>query len=374
MMIEDVETQLGSALRDLVPEPRPRAGLAELVETAARRNRRNRWSGAAAALGVLLVAGGLSVHGLADRPAPSGRTVATRQDPDGPLTPAPPAISTKQPHLALSPTTLPRSGGLITLTVVNPTDTDVTYGIIGNLFRWNGSAWMPYRKLFMGSTKPTAVAVLYPLTTNLAVAASGQGIMPRHSGNPTKMQLPALPSGYYRLTQDYYQGDKDSHGKGTQTRSRLSGIFVVPRSTPYRAVPPAVDPGRPHIALSPASVPRAGGVVNLTVVNPTATEVSFTYQGGLERWNGTAWTLYRFFYASAGGLSGGGLYDDPTTASLPEWARNGYSFGAPPYRSAIELHVPLPELQPGYYRFTLGLGKNGTESAGTAIGLLQVRP
>jgi hypothetical protein len=230
MMIEDVEAQLGAALRDLVPEPRPRAGLAELVETTARRHRRNRRTGVAAALGVLLVAGGLSVNGLANRPVSGGQTAASVQDQDGPLTPAPPAVDAKRPHLVISPSTLPRSGGLLTVTTVNPTARSVTHSYVGILDRWNGSAWTPYRQVLISyTTTPSKPSKMYPVNQELTILAIGITAPAHGSGMARHLRLPTLPSGFYRLTQEFSQGHSDSTGKGNYVSGWLRGIFEIHR-------------------------------------------------------------------------------------------------------------------------------------------------
>ena len=360
-MMDDVEARIGTALRDLVPEPRPRAGLAELVQSTARRNRRRRWSGAGAVLGVVLVAGGLSANGLAHRDSlPSGPAA---QDDAGPLVPAPPAVNPKTPHLVLSPSTVPRSGAALTVTSVNPTARALSYGLPATLDRWNGTSWTPYRKAVIGMANASGASSLFPLDATLTTPAIGISAPAHGSGAVLQVRLPPLPAGFYRLSQDFTQGQNDSHGKGDQTRGRLNGIFEVRPSDGPLSPPPAVDTHQPNIQVSPAQV-RSGGQVTLTVVNPLGEEITFNHYGTVDRWAGAVWQQYRGFSTEGGGLTGGGLYDLPDSGRLPDWARKDVRVAAPPHSSSVQLHLPLPELPPGLYRFNLG----------AAVGIFEVQP
>jgi hypothetical protein len=124
--------------------------------------------------------------------------------------------------------------------------------------------------------------------------------------------------------------------------------------------PPGVDSRRPHLIVSPASVPAAGGDVALILANPGAEQVSFSVTGLLDRWDGSAWVNHRQVTAGLRAEAPAGklvsLDEDlvvpliyigvePGTFSRPHWT-----------------HVE--GIEPGWYRFTFG----------TAAGLLQVGP
>jgi hypothetical protein len=110
--------------------------------------------------------------------------------------------------------------------------------------------------------------------------------------------------------------------------------------------PPEVDTGRPHLIVSPATVPVAGGDVALIMANPGTEETGYGVLGLLERWNGSTWAGYRQVMISRTSQRTGKLHglDEDLTIPLVFLSVGAGSFGRPGWT-----HVE--GLAPGWYRF-----------------------
>ncbi len=126
------------------------------------------------------------------------------------------------------------------------------------------------------------------------------------------------------------------------------------------AAPPGVDGRGPHLIVSPASLPVAGGEVALILANPGDTQVSWSVTGMLERWSGSGWANHRQVTA--------GLNAEGPTGKLVSLEEDlvvpMIYIGVEPGRFSQPHWTRIEGIDPGWYRFTFG----------PASGLFQVGP
>lgn len=201
MTTEDFEDEVRAALRELVPQHEPVLGLGDRVSTAAaraRRRRRVRLEASAAALAAIVTVGGIGwlTGSLPLVNGPSNRGVRSV----GPV-PSPPPVDVRGPHIVLTPSALPPSGGDIALIVANPGSSLLNFGLTGKLDRWDGSRWMPYRTFDTAPTSWASTGSLHGLGESVAVLSIGLGAAAHGYGPAEWVRVSGLPVGYYRLSQ-----------------------------------------------------------------------------------------------------------------------------------------------------------------------------
>ncbi|MBT0768256.1 hypothetical protein KIH74_04940 [Kineosporia sp. J2-2] len=152
--------------------------------------------------------------------------------------------------------------------------------------------------------------------------------------------------------------------RGGSTMSDAEGTG----SSEVVAPPPAGEPGRAHVAVSPSSVP-VGAEVALILVNPTGEDRSTGVAGTLQRWDGSHWSDHRRLTTGIGpDAPAGRLFPLDEDVIVPMVA-----FTAPPGGFAAPVWTRLEGVDAGWYRVVLG-GASGIVQVGGEAARTLPRP
>jgi hypothetical protein len=188
----------------------------------------------------------------------------------------PDSVPPGTPYLWLSSPVVPPSGGPLAVAVMNPTDTGLSYGVIGSFEHWNGNAWVSAGS-WTGSLDQWGRFGGVSHNTSGIVPAIGLGAGAQAVGTVEYTNLPSLTPGWYRL------GVGNAYGV----------VGVVPgAATPVLTNPPTLTVYPELVAptggvLGLDGFPPTNGVQTLAQVNQFNDQLSPTVD--LQRLEGTTW-------------------------------------------------------------------------------------
>jgi hypothetical protein len=273
--------------RPMVAEPEP---VEELDSVEPQRVSRSRVGLAAAAV-VLIGVGATALAWRAqDRPVRTTSS-STASPADTPPTTsaerrlaAPLPTPLDQPHLWLSSTTLPPTGGPLALAMVNPTATAIGYGVAGKVERWSGTGWDIANSWASSLDFWGGFGSFANPNEDFAVPAIGLNASAGGAGAIEFVRVPPLEPGFYRLSHD-----------------GVGGILTIAEGAPE---PPPLQGQVPSaiglMNVSPALVAPAGGPIVVSAEpisidgsqsrdNIDAFQKSLEPGARIERWDGAAW-------------------------------------------------------------------------------------
>ena len=169
----------------------------------------------------------------------------------------PPAIASGQPYIWLSSNDIPLAGGAIAAFVINQSTSALEYGVIGDLDRWNGSAWENFGRWTSSLGFWGGFGETHSASEEVGVRAIGLTAPAGSIGPPEFVRLPALEPGWYQLRHD-----------------TAAGIFQV--SAEASALPP-IDGQNSAVGVliaTPDLLPPTGGRIAVTVSPPTSSTVT----------------------------------------------------------------------------------------------------
>lgn len=190
--------------------------------------------------------------------------------------------------LWLSGERVPQGVELVAI-LVNHTGVDAMFGVAAGVDRWNGSEWVPYRKLEMCLDHWHCTGEMHSLDGELAVEGIGLGAGVGSPGPVERFTTVGLTPGWYRVTQV------------ANEKIAAAGVFEVTEegSTPAPLVPldaaaisvypgliPAGADGT-EVVLTPL-IPAFGGAQSITDVEQAVDGLAET--ATIERWDGSRWT------------------------------------------------------------------------------------
>lgn len=144
------------------------------------------------------------------------------------------------PYLWLSSTAVPPGGGPLAVAVMNPTDTGMSYGVLGSFEHWNGNAWVSAGS-WTGSLDQWGRFGSVSHSTSGLIPAIGLGAGAHGVGTVEYTNLPSLTPGWYRL------GVGKAYG----------AVHVV------AGAPTPVLTNPPTLTVNPELVATTGGVLGL---------------------------------------------------------------------------------------------------------------
>ncbi|MGW4940842.1 hypothetical protein ACWEOZ_04530 [Actinoplanes sp. NPDC004185] len=227
MSVEDFESQVAAAFKEIAPAARLDPAFAYEIERVARRRNNRRLAAGAAGLTVLALAG-ISFA------LPWNRNAR----PDM----VPPSVDRDAVHLIVTPAVVPPAGGEVALIAANPTPTQAMYGVNGTVDRWDGHTWQFYGGFassldFWGGSGAILPGDPNPPTRTIGLTARGGGYGPLEW-----LTISNLPAGWYRI------------GHGT-----MYGLLEV---RPDADKPPQVRPTVPAFLVTSPTV-RSGQLTDL---------------------------------------------------------------------------------------------------------------
>ncbi len=300
---DDLEAELGAALTALIPPLQPAPDLAWRVGSRARIAQRRRRNGSMALAAVAALVVGLGVDGLLTGPDPREVNVASSR--------IPPPVDARRPHLVFGPAHVSQSGSEVALSVANPTDKDVRYGVGGTVDRWNGSRWLPFRYFVPANAGWDGAGRLDPLTGGGLVFQVAVTARAHLNGPVWWVAVRGLTSGFYRFTNDGIPGVLEV--------SDRSSVYppTLPGSGPILRVARGVESGEEaDLAVSPEVTNGQNAVAAGTTLGRLTGAVT------LERQDARGWA---------------------PLASLAAGPASG---------QRLNFIVHLPALQPGFYRLS----------------------
>lgn len=263
----------------------------EVTERRVRRHRQRR----TAALGVLTVAALVVGAVLVAAPwaADEREAVVTADGGDGEPGPLD-DLPSDTPYLWVSATEVPRGTAELAVALVNPTDQESpTFGVGGELERWDGTEWEPYRLVRLCVDHWLCRGDLFRPGDEVGIRDIGL-LAPPNGVGPT-LWLPAgeLEVASYRLTID----GNDRGPDGELLPVTATGRFDVVTADAVGQLPPPRPLDGPGLVTAPPIVNPSGGAVQLDIAGVgSSAELdslwgSVTEQPLLERWTGTEWEL-----------------------------------------------------------------------------------
>ncbi|GAA3640819.1 hypothetical protein GCM10022223_70050 [Kineosporia mesophila] len=113
--------------------------------------------------------------------------------------PGPPPGDTSGPHLIVSPASA-SPGADIALILANPGTTDVSFGPLGRLDRWNGTGWQEFRQVTTGLGPLRPAGGVKALDDEIMVPAIALIARPGSFADPVWTSLQGVEAGWYRFT------------------------------------------------------------------------------------------------------------------------------------------------------------------------------
>ncbi|GLY31909.1 hypothetical protein [Kineosporia sp. NBRC 101731] len=113
--------------------------------------------------------------------------------------PGPPPGDTSGPHLIVSPASVAPEAD-IALILANPGTTDVTFGPLGRLDRWDGTGWQEFRQITTGLGPLRPAGGVKALDDEIMVPAIALVARPGSFADPVWTSLQGVDAGWYRLT------------------------------------------------------------------------------------------------------------------------------------------------------------------------------
>jgi hypothetical protein len=167
--------------------------------------------------------------------------------------PPPASTRTDTPYLWLSSTTILPAGGHLAVAVMNPTSSEITYGVPGSFDRWDGHGWVNAGG-WGGSLDQWGGFGDVTHGSGGATLAIGFVAPPHQVGTVEYFTMPSLTPGWYRLG----------------IVGKAFGIVQVA----VGATAPVLD-NSPTLTVTPELLPTSGGVVGLDGFPPPAGVVTF---------------------------------------------------------------------------------------------------
>jgi hypothetical protein len=281
-----------------------------LQGTEARRRRRHRHRrglGLGVLAAVALAMAAVAVPWVGDEP----ESVVTGDGPSAPQLEAAPA---DEPHLWVSAAEVPRATAELAVAIANPTDAEsATFGVGGELERWDGAAWEPHRRVRLCVDDWLCRGDLVRPGDELEIESVGLFAPPRGVGPTLWLPVADLDVGSYRLTID----GNDRAQDGEPLPVTAAGRFDVVAADGVDPLPPPRPLDGPGLATHPPIVDPLGGAVQLGLAGEggSSAEMDSLWRSVvdppvLERWSGTGWEQVQ-------GIAGLDLVgDDPITREV----------------------------------------------------------
>ena len=240
----------------------------------------------------------------------------------GPAVTTPPPLAVSEPVALQVLPAVVAPGGVVTVVLVASAPNDLVFGVAAEVERWDGRGWRRTGAALLCLVEWACVGSIQSRLD--AVEAIGlSASSPDEPGIATVLSTEGLDDGWYRLVQEAAGPDA-----GVAT-----GVFEV--RTDALAAPPHPEKQGVRLAVVPALVPPAGGVVQVSTQVPADAggnlsaedieEVDSALDPSvlIQRWDGEEWV-------------------DVVDAPVGERAADlGVEWGSP---------VNLPELDEGSYR------------------------
>ena len=256
---------------------------------------------ALAAVAALVV--GLGMDGLVTRPDHREVNVASSR--------VPPPVDARRPHLVFGPAHVSQSGGEVALSVDNPTDKDVRYGVGGTVDRWNGFRWVPFCYFVPANAGWDGAGRLHPLAGGGLVFQVAVTARAHLTGPVWWVAIRGLTSGFYRFTNDGIPGVLEISDRSPAHPPTL------PDSGPILRIKQGIESGEEaDLAVSPEVTNGENAVAAGTTLGRLTGAVT------LERQDARGWA---------------------PLASLAAEPAQG---------QRLNFIVHLPALQPGFYRLS----------------------
>jgi hypothetical protein len=212
--------------------------------------------------------------------------VACGADQDEQATGAPPAPPAPEPSpvtLWLSAERVPPGPAELVAVLVNRAGGEVMFGVGAEVDRWDGSTWVPHRKLGMCLEGWHCTAEMRPLDEELVIPSIGLTATLDRPGPLQRFTTDGLESGWYRISQMANEG------------MVASGIVEVALGAAAPA--PIVPVDSPVISVTPPLLAPGGGTVTLFPLVPGATSIGdleraleeLAETASIERWSGDGW-------------------------------------------------------------------------------------
>lgn len=254
----------------------PDVSLREVQQRADRRRTLHRVTVAAAALVVVVGTAGVLVLGQ-----PGSAPVV---DDAGPTASSPP-LDEGPVTMLLSPAPFPASGGPLALTVVNRSAQDFSYGVDGQLDKWEDGAWQPVGRFASALTSWHGIGQVEGGDEPVFKNDIRLSALPRTAGPLEWLSLPRLEPGWYRFTRSSVDDEQRVAAAILRVSEDAEGPeLTAPGDGPVLNLEPAaLEPGahRLRFALTAPEQNRGEDIPDL--------RASMAQMADLEAWVDSTW-------------------------------------------------------------------------------------